>query len=107
VDVFGREKSEHSAGRNVDSVLGNERFGESQKSLTWDTENLRDGNGGKAPHVDGLSLLESLEHTRIKIEHCAVLRPGGVVRDRLSPVGPVVVILRISEGTSQGFSRRR
>jgi hypothetical protein len=103
VDVFDREKSEHEAFRNLDSVLRNKRLGESQKSLTWDTENLRDGDGSKASHVDGFGLLESLEHPRIQIEHGAAFSPRGVVRDWLGPVFPVGVIIRISEGSSQSL----
>ena len=92
--------------KNVDSVLGNERLGESQKSLRWDAENLRDGDGSEASHVDGFGLLKSLEHPRIKVEHGAVLSPGGVVGNRLGAVFPVVIVRLVTDGACQRLVNR-
>ena len=86
------------------SVLGDESFGESQKSLRWESENLGDCQGRKTGHVDGFLLLEALEQVSIKMQHAARRNPRSVVWNRLSPVIPVVVVVLVADEAGQGLS---
>ena len=82
------------------SVLGGESFGESQKSLSWERENLGDRQGRKTAHIDGLLCLEFVQQVCVQVQHTARRNPRCVMGNRLGSVIPVVVVIGIPQGSS-------
>lgn len=90
--------------KNWITVLGSERFSESQKSLRWDRENLRERQGRQLCVVDGPLFLKPLEQPGIKVKDAGWLNPSRVPLDRLSAVVPVVVVGLVADGACQGVT---